>query len=248
MCTTSAAVLFLAGLCLGTGPAAPSRCDLVKRRHLARACLWIESHGWALAKALATAAILAGLALALAGCEKGGTVTGPEAEPACQNVQWIVSALVPRCCTRDNPFGASYSGVVVLGPEHTRSPESRSFPFTVPAGKYLGISTVLVSSKLFDFQDGERGSYFHLLYVPLTPGLAENNPNVLILSVPTTAPYMRFSPPISVSGGHTVYADFSNAAGWEQYMSANVTGYLADDPNFVGCNFQAVVPGQNAIY
>ncbi len=37
------------------------------KRHSARICLWLEDHGWALAKALAAAAILAGVALALAG-------------------------------------------------------------------------------------------------------------------------------------------------------------------------------------
>ncbi len=36
-------------------------------RRLAPAYLWLEDHGWQLAQALATVAILAGLALALAG-------------------------------------------------------------------------------------------------------------------------------------------------------------------------------------
>ncbi len=36
-------------------------------RRLARAYLWLEDHGWALANALVTVAILTGIALALAG-------------------------------------------------------------------------------------------------------------------------------------------------------------------------------------
>ncbi len=300
MCTTSAAVLFLAGLCLGTGPAlaeaggnrtrsGPSGASAASRSFTSEApesatceggsgtrilprhtrpipkpvppppaleapdasCSWILvplGFGlvWLLLPRTARNRRLLVLAVGLASCGKGGTVTGPDAtEPACQNVQWSVIAYAGPCCQPDNPFGPTHSFIVQVGPEHLKAGSYSNIPFTVPAGKYLGISSILYSSKLFYFSDLDaHGSYFH---IGLTPYGAEMRDQQLI-SVPSTAPSPQWRPPFRFEPGSTIYMDFSNGAPFDQWMTANVTGYLADDPNFRGCNFQAVVPGQNAIH
>ncbi len=66
------------------------------KRHSARICLWLEDHGWALAKALAAAAILAGVALALAGCAVHPHA--PPAPPATAACAWNGCIL---CCNDD---------------------------------------------------------------------------------------------------------------------------------------------------
>ena len=50
-------------------------------RQVRRIYIWLEDNGWRLALSLATCIVLAGLALLLAGCGRGASVTGPPSTP-----------------------------------------------------------------------------------------------------------------------------------------------------------------------
>ena len=153
--------------------------------------------------------------------------------PKCELVQWTILTLVPGCCQPSNPFGPYYAGVKLVTPADTTN--GAAFPFQVPSGRWLGIGTVEVSSKLYYMDDAARGSYFHLSFVPLTPTTGDAMRASLLLSVPTTAPYMRFDPPLAVEPGRIVHADFLNNAQAEQYMAATLTGWLSSDQTFAAC-------------
>lgn len=183
--------------------------------------------------------VLAGAFGAFVGCGGQHSLTEPSRIPACENVQWSILALAGPCCTPDNPFGASHSFIVQVGPEHVKEGSSYPIPFTAPADRYLGISSVLYSSKLFYFSDLDaHGSYFHIGLTPYGAQLRDHR----LISVPSTAPSFRMMPPFRFDPGQTIYMDFSNGAPFAQWFSANVTGYLSSSPTFDGCNFVAASP------
>jgi len=173
------------------------------------------------------------LALAAGACSKATIAPSDVTRTSsCERVQWTVIHEVPKCCHPDNPYGSDFSGVWLIVPSDTTF--GAAFPYLIPGGKYLGISSIETSSKLFPASsEFNRGSYFHLV---LDNDIFHGGK--LLISVPTTAPSIVITPALVIEGGltgHTLHADWLNNAPFPQVMSATVTAYLGSTPDLSDC-------------
>jgi hypothetical protein len=115
--------------------------------------------------------------------------------------QWTCNALVPR---------ASLPGGVTLRQPYTstRGCYPEVLPYTVPADKYLCITSVRFVNKFA----GPRSSYF----ISSIGGVASHAPNV------------TYPVPLVVTPGHVLTGRFANLSDQDedQWMTAIIVGYL----------------------
>jgi hypothetical protein len=100
------------------------------------------------------------------------------------------------------------------------TPYGYSFPYIVPAGKYLGLTDFHFSSKNI-FNNGTHRNNYLMLWDAIT--ITEQQP-----SIHTTVPLVL--PP-----GFMLTGALSNASNELQNMNVWVGGYLSTDPTFREC-------------
>lgn len=132
-----------------------------------------------------------------------------------QHVQWLCTALVS---------GASevYLGGTDTTPAAcTLSWAGEVLPYTVPSGRWLGITGVQIGSKF----GGTTASYL----------VIEN-----VLSLADTTGTSQFRTPVVVPPGNTLRMKLINNASNQQWMTAAVQGVLIDPPGFTPFTYRDV--------
>lgn len=114
-------------------------------------------------------------------------------------IQWIHSKLVQpnTICSLSGANGFTWCTEI--------------FPYTVPAGHWLGIVDAQLGSKFTDGGTGARASMLVL-----------NN----VLSVPDNAAALHFRVPLVIPAGITLTADIINNDAEQQWMNSVITGIL----------------------
>jgi hypothetical protein len=137
------------------------------------------------------------------------------AQTAAENLQWSYCALTPSATdvsldTRTDTVGQN-------------SWVGEAFPFTVPAGKALGITRMAISQKM----TVGRASYF----------VVDN-----VASVPSTTGEMTFDPPFVIPGGSVLHAHaINNSLEDQQWICVRMQGKLIDAP--AGGNYRTYFAG-----
>lgn len=116
-----------------------------------------------------------------------------------KTIQWALTKLVQpgTIVSLDGPNGFTWA--------------TEAFPYTVPAGFWLGITDVQFGSKFTDGGAWQRASYFVI-------------PNVL--SLPDNTGSIHFRTPFVIPPGITITAQFINNDAEQQWMSAIVCARL----------------------
>lgn len=96
-----------------------------------------------------------------------------------------------------------------------------NFPYTVPSGKYLGITSVHFASKHISRSGTHRNSYLMLWN---------------LMTVTEQQPSISYSAPVVLPSGFVLDGGLSNADNSEaQNMNVLVTGWISSDPLFREC-------------